>query len=121
MTSSIKTLDYQDCIRKAALAFLERHQGEHLNDLSALLDRTISHLVSSFNVVEPLATRLASQAHIELLEISFRQRIDLNFSTDTALVIRDPVNGQCWSVPVNVIYERILKAPDNGRYRAAHS
>ncbi|MGY2226445.1 hypothetical protein ACW9IK_27435 [Pseudomonas gingeri] len=120
MTNQVNA-DYQDCIRTAALAFLERHQGEHLSDISVLLDRTISHLVSSFNVAEPLATRLASQAHIEHMEISLRQRIDLDFSTDTALVIRDPVKGYCWCVPVNEIYERILKAPDNGRYRATFS
>lgn len=103
-------MDYQDTIRAAALAFLERHQGEHLADLSALLNRTISHLVSSFNVAEPVAIKLASLAQIELMEIAFHQRLDLNYSTDTVVVIKDPIRGCCWSVPVYLIYEHLIAA-----------
>lgn len=121
MNAQTNTLDYQECIQNAALTFLERHQGEHLGDLSALLDRTISHLVSSFNVAESIATRLASLAHIELIEIAFRQRIDLSYSTDTIAVIRDPIKGHCWSIPVNLIYERILNTPDSVRFRSTNS
>jgi len=121
MNAQINTLDYQECMQNAALTFLERHQSEHLGDLSVLLDRTISHLVSSFNVAEPVATRLVSLAHIELMEIAFRQRIDLSYSTDTIAVIRDPIKGHCWSVPVSLIYERILNTPDSVRFRSTNS
>lgn len=121
MIAQTNTLDYQECMQNAALAFLERHQAEHLADLSALLNRTINHLVSSFNVAEPVAIKLVSLAHIELVEIAFRQRLLLDYSTDTVVVIKDPVKGHCWSIPVSLIYERVLNTPDNVRLRSANS
>ncbi|WP_460105747.1 hypothetical protein [Pseudomonas sp. S3_H06] len=121
MNAQTNTLDYQECMQNAALAFLERHQVEHLGDLSALLNRTVIHLVSSFNVAEPVAIKLTSLAHIELVEIAFRQRLDLDYSSNTVVVIKDPIKGLCWSVPVSLIYERILNAPDNVRLRSANS
>lgn len=121
MSAQATTLDYQQCMQNAALAFLERHQAEHLGDLSVLLNRTVNHLVTSFDLAEPVAIKLASLAHIELVEIAFRQRLDLDYSSDTVVVIKDPIKGFCWSVPVSLIYERILNAPDNVRLRSAHS
>lgn len=121
MNAQTNTLDYQECMQNAALAFFERHQAEHLSDLSALFNRTVIHLVSSFNVAESVAIKLTSLAHIELLEIAFRQRLDLDYSSDTVVVIKDPIKGLCWSVPVSLIYERILNAPDNVRLRSANS
>jgi hypothetical protein len=121
MTAQTNNLDYQECMQSAALAFLERHQAEHLADLSALLNRTIDHLVNSFDVTESVATKLVSLAHIELTEIAFRQRLLLDYSTDTVVVIKDPVKGHCWSVPVSLIYERVLNTPDNVRLRSTNS
>ncbi|WP_411378777.1 hypothetical protein [Pseudomonas sp. MPB26] len=121
MNAQDTPLDYQECMQNAALAFLERHQAEHLGDLSTLLNRTVSHLVASLNVTESVAIKLTSLAHIELVEISFRQRVDLDYSTDTVVVIKDPIKGLCWSVPVSLIYERILNTPDNVRFRSAIS
>ncbi|MBI6614657.1 hypothetical protein YA0729_18120 [Pseudomonas simiae] len=121
MNAQTNSLDYQDCIQDAALAFLERHHAEHLGDLSALLSRAITHLMASFNVAEPMATKLTSLAHIELMEIAFHQRLILDHCTDTVVVIRDPVKGHCWSVPVSLIYQRVLNTPDNVRLRSAHS
>ncbi|MGH2420763.1 hypothetical protein ACRCF9_09655 [Pseudomonas canadensis] len=121
MTTQTNSLDYQECMQNGALAFLERHQAEHLGDLSALLNRAITHLVTSFDVAESVATKLTSLAHIELMEIAFRQRLNLDHSTDTVVVIRDPVKGHCWSVPVSLIYQRVLNTPDNVRLRSTHS
>lgn len=121
MNAQTNTLDYQECMQNAALAFFERHQAEHLGDLSALFNRTVIHLMSSFNVAESVAIKLTSLAHIELLEIAFRQRLDLDYSSDTVVVIKDPIKGLCWSIPVSLIYERILNAPDNVRLRSANS
>lgn len=121
MNTQTNTSDYQECMQRAALAFLERHQAEHLGDLSTLLNRTVNHLVNSLDVTEPVAIKLTSLAHVELVDIAFRQRLDLDFSSDTVVVIKDPVKGFCWSVPVSLIYERILNAPDNVRLRSTHS
>jgi len=121
MNAQTNIQDYQQCMQNAALAFLERHQAEHLGDVSALLNRAVNHLVSSFDVAEPIAIKLTSLAHVELVEIAFRQRLDLDYSSDTVVVIKDPIKGFCWSVPVSLIYERILNAPDNVRLRSANS
>lgn len=121
MTAQTNTQDYQECMQSAALAFLERHQAEHLADLSTLLNRTIDHLVSSFDVTESVAIKLASLAHLELQGVAYRQRLDLDYSNTTVVVIKDPIKGVCWSVPVSLIYERILTAPDNVRLRSANS
>lgn len=74
MNTQTNTLDYQQCIQNAALAFLEHHQAEHLGDLSSLRSRAIDHLVERFDVAEPVAIKLTSLAHTELVEVSLRQR-----------------------------------------------
>lgn len=101
-------MDYQDTIRAAALAFLERHQGEHLGDLGQFLSRTINHLVESLEVKESLATHLVHHAYSDLYAINVRQRIDLQSSEETTVVITDPIRGCTWSVPVHLIYEHLI-------------
>ncbi|WP_379555828.1 hypothetical protein [Pseudomonas sp. MD332_8] len=121
MTSQTNALDYQECMQNAALAFLERHQAEHLGDLSTFLNRTINHLVTTFDVSESVAIKLTSLAHLELQGVAYRQRLDLDYSNTNVAVIKDPIKGVFWSVPVSLIYERILTAPDNVRLRSANS
>ncbi|WP_294734836.1 hypothetical protein [uncultured Pseudomonas sp.] len=74
MNTQSNTLDYKQCMQNVALAFLERHQAEHLGDLSALRKRAVIHLVESFYVAKPVATKLTDLAHIELLDLAHRQR-----------------------------------------------
>lgn len=74
MNNKINALDYQQCVQNAALAFLKRHQAEHLGDLSALRNRAVIHLVENLNVAKPVATKLTDLAHIELLDLARRQR-----------------------------------------------
>ncbi|WP_336826907.1 hypothetical protein [Pseudomonas paracarnis] len=74
MNPQINALDYQECVQNAALAFLKRHQAEHLGDLSALRNRAVIHLVENLDVAEPVATKLTDLAHTELLELARRQR-----------------------------------------------
>ncbi|MCU1778389.1 hypothetical protein NTD89_15285 [Pseudomonas sp. 14P_5.3_Bac1] len=74
MNIQTNALDYQQCVQNAALAFLKRHQAEHLGDLSALCKRAVIHLVENLDVSEPVATKLTDLAHIELLDLAHRQR-----------------------------------------------
>lgn len=103
-------MDYQDTIRATALAFLERHQGEHLGDQGQLMYRTIHHLVDSFDVVYSLALRLTCQACSDLADIQVRQRLDLQASAEHTVVITDPIRRCAWSVPVYLIYEHLIAA-----------
>lgn len=74
MNTQTNALDYQQCVQNAALAFLKRHQAEHLGDLSALRKRAVIHLVENLDVAEPVATKLTELAHIELLDLPKHQR-----------------------------------------------
>ena len=74
MNTQTNRLDYQQCVQNAALAFLKRHQAEHLGDLSELRKRAVTHLVENLDVAEPVATKLTDLAHIELLDLPKRQR-----------------------------------------------
>lgn len=103
-------MDYRSTIRAAALTFLERHQGEHLGDQGQFIERTVNHLMDSFQADKPLALRLTCEALGELAEINVRQRIDLKASESHAVVVTDPVRGLAWSVPVHLIYEHLISA-----------
>ena len=74
MNAQTNIPDYQERMQNAALAFLERHQAEHLGDMTVLLSRTSDHLVDNFDVAKPVAIKLTSLAHIELMEVALRQR-----------------------------------------------
>jgi hypothetical protein len=108
---------YQDTLQAAALVFLERHQCEHLRDDGRLCDRAVQHLVADYDVLTQLAEKIVHLAFGNMTALFERQRLDVVSSTSTHTVIVDPSTGHAWSVPVSLIYERILNAPDNGRFR----
>lgn len=110
MNAPASDMDYRSTIRAAALTFLERHQGEHLGDQGQFIERTINHLVDSFQADKALALRLTCEALGDLTEINVRQQIDLKASKSDAVVITDPVRGCTWSVPVHLIYEHLIAA-----------
>ena len=74
MNTQTNASDYRQCVQNAALAFLKRHQAEHLGYLSTLRNRAVIHLVENLDVAEPVATKLTDLAHIELLDLARRQR-----------------------------------------------
>lgn len=113
--------EYQDMLKAAALVFLERHRCEHLGDDQQLFDRTVQHLVTDYDVLTQTAERLVHLANSELSAVSDRQRLDIVSSTSTHTVIIDTATGNAWAIPVSLIYERILIAPDNGRFRVTAS
>ncbi len=104
-------------LKAAASLFLERHRCEHLSDDQQLVKRAVQHLVSDFDVLTPTAEKIVHLAYSDLSAASDRQRLDVLTSTKTHTVITDTRTGKVWAVPVSLIYERILNAPDNGRFR----
>lgn len=112
---------YQDVVKAAALAFLERHHSEHLSNDRMLFDRAVGHLVNDFDLLTSKAEQIVSSALNDLHAIRDRQRLDVTSSTDTHSVIVDPSTGIAWAIPVSLIYERIINVPDNGRFRLTHS
>ena len=112
---------YQDVLKAAALTFLERHQCEHLGNDQQLFDRAVQHLVADFGSPTQMAEKLVHLACSDMNAIRDRQRLDIISSTSTHTVIIDPATGHAWAIPVSLIYERIINAADNGRYRLANS
>lgn len=108
---------YQDMLKGAALVFLERHQCEHLGDNRQLFDRAVQHLVADYDVLTTMAEKMVHLACSDMSAVGDRQRLDIVSSTSTHTVIIDPATGNAWAVPVSLIYERILNAPDNSRFR----
>ncbi|GAB0075047.1 hypothetical protein TOC8171_04440 [Pseudomonas syringae] len=96
-------MDYQETIRAAAQAFIERHQSEHLGDLGQLLRRTVDHLVESFDVKESLANHLVHLAYSNVLAVIGRQRIDLQAAATTQALIKTIAQqlGRCLTVLVD--------------------
>lgn len=104
-------------LKATALLFLERHQCEHLSNDQQLLKRAVQHLVADFDVLTPTAEKMVHLAYSDLSAASDRQRLNVLTSTPTHTVITDTGTGEVWAIPVSLIYERILNAPDNGRFR----
>ncbi|NWD44465.1 hypothetical protein [Pseudomonas yamanorum] len=109
--------EYQATMQAAALAFLLRHQGEHLGNDQLLFCRAVQHLVGSLEVPLHMAEKLVSRAYGELKSNNDRHQLDVDASSGAVAVITDPASGLTWAVPVSLIYQRIIKAPENRRLR----
>ncbi|WP_343077477.1 hypothetical protein [Pseudomonas sp.] len=121
MNNSPAVKEYQDVLKSAALTFLERHHCEHLGNDQQLISRTVRHLVADYDVLTQMAEKMVHLAYSDMHAIRDRQRLDVLNSSTTHSVIFDPITGNAWAIPVSLIYERIINAPDNGRYRLANS
>jgi len=74
-----------------ALAFIARHQGEHLTpDRRLLIDRCIAHLVETEWLSSREAEIIALQAFGELESRDCRAYVDMSLTTSHAVFIREP-------------------------------
>ncbi|WP_338724658.1 hypothetical protein V9L16_12090 [Pseudomonas tolaasii] len=109
--------EYQATMQAAGLAFLQRHQGEHLGNDQLLFCRAVQHLTGTLEVPLRMAEKLVSRAYGELKSNNDRHQLDVNASDGAIAVITDPASGMTWAVPVSLIYQRIINAPENRRLR----
>lgn len=101
--------DYRSTIQTAALAFMQRHQNEHLDDEQQLFSRTVNYLILTMNVAKPLAENLVSAAYGELSSTGCKLHLDISASTCHTAVITDPASGLTYAVPVSLIAEHMIK------------
>ncbi|MFW9268791.1 hypothetical protein ACLK1G_16550 [Pseudomonas sp. NR3] len=59
------SLDYRSSMQQAALAYLARHQAEHLADGDQLFKNCIHHLIVALEVPSGIATKLVQLAWTE--------------------------------------------------------
>lgn len=76
--------EYRRSMQQAALAFLQRHQGEHLADDGHLFDRAVSYLVNALEVPTFMADRLVYLAMSELSGKPSPAPIGIDYGTGDA-------------------------------------
>lgn len=62
MTDRRTTHDYQSTMQRAAQAFLERHEAQHLTDSDRLFENCVHHLTVALEVPAVMAQRLVHNA-----------------------------------------------------------
>ncbi|WP_313128847.1 hypothetical protein [Stutzerimonas nitrititolerans] len=78
--------EYRSSMQRAALHFLQRHQGEHLTDDGKLFERGVSYLVNAMDVPAFMADRLVHLAMSEL-ECLKRPVIGIDYGTGDSTTV----------------------------------
>lgn len=110
--------DYRETMQAAALAFLERHQGEHLGDEQLLFTRAVSFLNNQLSVPQCTAENLVGAAYGQLRSQGQRLQLDVAASSEHTAMITDPASGMTYPVPVALIAQYLIQNPARRRLRA---
>lgn len=109
--------NYRETLDAAALAYLQRHQTEHLGD-EKLFERSVAHLVTCLGADRALAENTVARV-LDQLQTSVELRyLDLSASTCSLVVIVDPISGITHSVPLYHICQLLLDDPKRKRQHA---
>lgn len=117
----MKTLsqpEYRESMQAAALAFLQRHQAEHLGDGQLLFSRAVNHLQHALDVPLYMAENLVGLAYGELRSQGQRLQLDVACSSSHTAMITDPGSGMTFAVPVALIVRHLIESPSRRRLRA---
>lgn len=99
---------YRVAMQAAALAFLQRHQGQHL-DQEELVERTTRHLVEVLEVPAFMAPRLVALALSQLNNSPEWIGLDLAAGADEHLVILvDTSSGQRALIPRRILSDAFI-------------
>ncbi|WP_313401723.1 hypothetical protein [Stenotrophomonas sp.] len=100
--------EYRASMQRAALTFLQRHQGEHLTDDGHLFARAVSYLVSGLDVPTFMADRLV---HLAMSELECRKRtaIGISYGTEdaTRVALRSLFSGESVLIPLRHLPARL--------------
>ncbi len=100
--------EYRASMQRAALTFLQRHQGEHLTDDGHLFDRAVGYLVNSLEVPAFMADRLVHLAMGEL-ECLKRPVIGIDYGTAdvTRVALVNFFSGEAVLIPLRHLPARL--------------
>lgn len=100
--------EYRTTMQRAALGFLQRHQGEHLTEDGHLFGRAVSYLVNALDVPTFMADRLVYLAMSEL-ECRKRSAIEIDYGTDDAarVALRSFFSGEAVLIPIRHLPARL--------------
>lgn len=110
----LKSSDYLETLQQAALGFLRRHRDEHLGE-QELFSRTVGYLVSTMSAPQAIAENTVARAYGELRSSGDTRHMNINLSTDQTAVLVDPRTGTHYIVPVALIFDRLIDAPQRRR------
>ncbi|MBH3356070.1 hypothetical protein I5Q19_20105 [Pseudomonas stutzeri] len=100
--------EYRASMQRAALTFLQRHQGEHLTDDGHLFARAVSYLVNGLDVPTFMADRLV---HLAMSELECRKRtaIGISYGTEdaTRVALRSLFSGESVLIPLRHLPARL--------------
>ncbi|MGA4641276.1 hypothetical protein ACQKC8_22555 [Stutzerimonas stutzeri] len=100
--------EYRASMQRAALTFLQRHQGEHLTDDGHLFERAVSYLVNSLEVPAFMADRLV---HLAMGELECLKRpvigIDYGTSDVTRVALVNFFSGEAVLIPLRHLPARL--------------
>ncbi|ASN71770.1 hypothetical protein 3S12_37 [uncultured Caudovirales phage] len=100
--------EYRASMQRAALTFLQRHQGEHLTDDGHLFERAVGYLVNSLEVPEFMADRLV---HLAMGELECLKRpvigIDYGTSDVTRVALVNFFSGESVLIPLRHLPARL--------------
>jgi hypothetical protein len=90
-----QSMNLDNTLHYVALAFLAKHQGEHLeHDRTLLVERCVAHLIDA----EMVSSREAEVATLQALGEHESKRckayVDVSLTTSYAVFVRDPKNGR---------------------------
>lgn len=100
--------EYRASMQRAALTFLQRHQGEHLTDDGHLFERAVGYLVNSLEVPAFMADRLVHLAMGEL-ECLKRPVIGIDYGTAdvTRVALVNFFSGEAVLIPLRHLPARL--------------
>ncbi len=101
--------EYRASMQRAALTFLQRHQGEHLTDDGHLFERAVSYLVNSLEVPAFMADRLVHLAMGEL-ECLKRPVIGIDYASgpdETRVALINFFSGEAVLIPLRHLPARL--------------
>lgn len=108
MNSPTHAIEYREAMQSAALAFLQRHDNQHLDCDQTLFNRAVSHLNLSLGVPAYLAEQLAAIAYVDLRNIPSQPYLDLKHSSCLIAVLKDPQTGESFPVSVESIFQNLI-------------
>lgn len=101
--------EYRSSMQRAALHFLQRHQGEHLTDDGKLFERGVQYLVNAMDVPAFMADRLVHLAMSEL-ECLKRPVIGIDYGTgqdETRVTLIHFLSGETVLIPCRHLPARL--------------
>lgn len=111
MNHELLTHDYRSSMQRAALAYLERHDAEHLVDSDRLYDNCVRHLTTALEVPVFMAQKLVHNAWNELQVVRQRRWLGVDWGTGPGCTVVHLIDTRAdlrYPVPARLLPQKLL-------------